>query len=254
MLWEENLNHKEKKMKNVESDKIDTIKDTKIESINGTWIIIGGEKKWVRKCPKCDESIYHKNKKNCNQSNNKKIICRNCKDVSQLKGIYRKCLNCNKEFYAPLSQIKVGWGNLCSIKCNHIFNNIGKYIRTKEILSKQSKSGRKRRYREILEKFGQIHPNFNPNACKFIENFGTKNGYNFQHAQNIGEFYIKELGYWVDGYDKNKNVVIEYNEPHHYTSNGKLNKKDKKRVSEIKQHLKCKFIIYNSSNNKIEIL
>lgn len=254
MLWEENLNHKRKKMKNVEFDNKNTINEIKPKSINEIWNIIGGKKKWIRKCPKCNNNVYHKNKKNCNQSNNKKNSCRKCKDDSQLKGNYKKCLNCNKKFYVPLSQIKVDFGKFCSIKCSHKFNNIGKYIRTEKILSKQSKSGRKRRYREILEKFGQIHPNFNPSACKFIEEFGNKNGYNFQHAQNNGEFYIKQLGYWVDGYDKNKNVIIEYNEPHHYKLNGELNQKDKKRITEIKNLLNCKFIVYNAYLKTIQIL
>ena len=50
----------------------------------------------------------------------------------------------------------------------------------------------------------QLYPNFNSNACKIIDEYGNKNGYNFQHAMNGGEFYIKELGYWVDGYDREK--------------------------------------------------
>jgi hypothetical protein len=55
--------------------------------------------------------------------------------------------------------------------------------------------------------------NYNPNACQFIENFGSQNGYNFQHAMNGGEVEI--YGYFLDGYDKEKNVVFEYDEPKH---------------------------------------
>ena len=59
---------------------------------------------------------------------------------------------------------------------------------------------------------------------------------------NGGEFYIKELGYWVDGYDKDKNVVIEIDEKRHFDINGNLHKKDIKRQDEIMDLLKCKFI------------
>jgi hypothetical protein len=93
-------------------------------------------------------------------------------------------------------------------------------------------------------------PNFNPHACKVIEDYGKENGYNFQHALNGGEFHIRQLGYWVDGYDIDKNVVIEYYEKHHSTP--KWEEKDKKRMKNIIETLKCKFIIVYY-NKKIEI-
>jgi very-short-patch-repair endonuclease len=55
---------------------------------------------------------------------------------------------------------------------------------------------------------------------------------------NGGEYYIEELGYWVDGYDETNNVVIEYNEKHHKRQISK----DEKRKNEIIEFLKCKFI------------
>jgi len=94
---------------------------------------------------------------------------------------------------------------------------------------------------------GQLSPRYNSKACKFIENYGKQHGYNFQHAENGGEFFIKKLGYWVDGYDKEKNVVFEYDEIHH--SNRK--EMDIRRMNEIKQHLDCKFIQYDERNRKL---
>ena len=95
----------------------------------------------------------------------------------------------------------------------------------------------------------QMSPGFNPRACQFIEEYGKQHGYNFQHAMNGGEFHIEELGYWVDGYDKEKNVVFEYDEPHH---NIKQEKNDLQRMNEIKNHLKCTFIRYNEKTKKCE--
>ena len=53
------------------------------------------------------------------------------------------------------------------------------------------------------------------------------------------EYYIKELGYWVDGYDKERNTVIEYYEKYHE----KQVQRDLNRETEICNHLGCDFII-----------
>ena len=90
-----------------------------------------------------------------------------------------------------------------------------------------------------------LKPNFNIKACKIIDEYGKTHGYQFQHALNGGEYYIKELGYWVDGYDENKNAVIDYYEDncHHYNKDGTMKEKDLQRIEEIKQYLGCEFIM-----------
>jgi len=87
----------------------------------------------------------------------------------------------------------------------------------------------------------QIMPSFNEKACDLFDKISKNENIYIQHAKNDGEFYIKELGYWVDGYDKENNVVYEYDEKHHFR-NGKLNKKDQIRQKEISDLLKCKFV------------
>lgn len=88
----------------------------------------------------------------------------------------------------------------------------------------------------------QMYPAYNPDACKLIDEYGNTNGYNFQHAENGGEHHIKELGYWVDGYDKKRNVVIEVDEKKHFDRKGNLKEKDVMRQKEIQSHLNCEFI------------
>lgn len=85
----------------------------------------------------------------------------------------------------------------------------------------------------------QVIPSWNPTACQKIDEYGKQYGYNFQHAMNGGEFFIEELGYWVDGYDKGRNTVIEYYEKHH----DRQVQKDFERETEICNHLSCDFII-----------
>jgi hypothetical protein len=93
----------------------------------------------------------------------------------------------------------------------------------------------------------QIIPGWNEMACQKIDEYGKQNGYNFQHAMNGGEYFISELGYWVDGYDNEKNVVVEYYEKWH----SKQKEKDLNRQKEICKHLNCNFIILNENDNTL---
>jgi len=103
--------------------------------------------------------------------------------------------------------------------------------------------------RVSLAKFNghQVTPFYNKKSIFHIEKYGSENGYSFQHAENGGELSISELGYWVDGYDKNKNVVIEFDEKYH----NKQIIKDNKRQNEIIEYLKCDFIRLNEDGKEI---
>ena len=86
----------------------------------------------------------------------------------------------------------------------------------------------------------QMMPNYNISSISILEKRANELEItDLQHAENGGEFYIKELGYWVDGYSKEKNIVIEYYERHH----NNIKKKDLQRQNEITEFLNCEFII-----------
>lgn len=104
---------------------------------------------------------------------------------------------------------------------------------------KKQRSSAIKRIEKLKFNGGQLIPGYNPEACKIIEQYGNENGYNFQHAENGGE--VEVHGYFVDGYDKEKNVVIEIDEKHHFKT-GKLREKDIQRQKEIEEYLGCKFI------------
>jgi len=63
---------------------------------------------------------------------------------------------------------------------------------------------------------------------------------------NGGEYFIEELGYWLDGYDKEKNVGIEYYEKAHKY----FIEKDEIRINKIKNHLDCDIIILKEWKKK----
>ena len=95
-------------------------------------------------------------------------------------------------------------------------------------------------YRLEINRFNgnQMKPNFNKKACELFDKISEENNVKIQHAMNGGEYYIKELGYWLDGYDAENNIAYEFDEKAHKY---KLNK-DVIRQLEIEKYLGCKFI------------
>jgi hypothetical protein len=93
--------------------------------------------------------------------------------------------------------------------------------------------------KRIEERKGQCNPNYNPKSIPILENKAKELGItDLQHAENGGEYRIKELGYTVDGYSPSKNIVIEYYEKRHKNHI----EKDEKRKNEIMNYLNCDFI------------
>lgn len=94
--------------------------------------------------------------------------------------------------------------------------------------------------RELLinrfEKFGHT-PIYNPKGCNIIEILNN-NGFNFQHAENGGEYRV--IGYFLDGYDVEKNIALEIDEPRHWW--GDHQEKDIRRQQKITEELGCRFV------------
>lgn len=106
--------------------------------------------------------------------------------------------------------------------------------------------------RELLKQPGcslqkSFIPAYNKIACIYFDLLNNYNNWNGYHALNGGEFYIKELGYWVDYYEPNLNLVIEWDEPGHYID-GILKNSDIERQIKIVEHLNCTFVRINEKN------
>ena len=95
-----------------------------------------------------------------------------------------------------------------------------------------------------------ISARYSKNACVYIDKLNNKFGWNLQHAENGGE--VSMFGYFFDGYDKERNIVFEYDEPHHYADveNNILKEKDIERQNYIIKQLNCEFYRYNEKLNK----
>jgi len=99
---------------------------------------------------------------------------------------------------------------------------------------------------KYLQKNPNFHgPRYNRKACNYIDELNKKNNWNLVHALNGKEECI--YGYFVDGYDKDLNIVFEYDESGHYEDvyNNILKEKDLIRQQQIIDKIKCQFYRYN---------
>lgn len=157
-------------------------------------------------------------------------------------GFYKRVLfiaehNCKLDGLKCKCGAKYIWSRYCRKCPDYKANQLGK-PHSKEV---------KRRLRLAALEYiattkGQPCPRYNKNSIPIIEDYGKKHGYNFLHAENGGEYCIKELGYYVDAYDPVANVVLEVDERHHFDHRGMLKERDQQREAEIKAHLGCEFI------------
>jgi hypothetical protein len=228
---------------------------------------------WKKNCPKCGREQTYCCKGIYIKSLKKNTWCNSCrgfgnrKYTSQL--LEKKCPKCNfimgyGSYLVYKRSLDGRWiCKKCATKDSAKYTDKS-FTKTKEYREKMSKSIRLARkvsvrydteeYKEKLriaklnqiKKLGTQH-NYNPYACKFIEEFGKKHGYNFQHALNGGEIII--AGYSLDGYDKEKNIVFEYDELKHQAPSVKKN--DEIRQQRIIKKIKpTMFIRYDECFNK----
>jgi hypothetical protein len=78
---------------------------------------------------------------------------------------------------------------------------------------------------------------YNKTACKFFDSLNEFMAWKGVHAENRGEFCVG--GFWVDYYEPNENLVIEWDEKHHKLPSRK--KKDEYRQRYIIDKLGCEF-------------
>jgi len=249
--------------------------------------------KWHRKCSACENKIYYISQRGLegaikrNPINNKCHTCKQSGRVAWNKGIsYEEAYGKERATKIKKQQSHLGikngmYGKSHSIETrnkmrgkrkNFVPWNKGltKYdhpsilkisiLQTKNNSAKSLNARRKikiARLRELEDRYGkyQLVPNYNKNSIPIIENYGKKHGYTFQHAENGGEVFFRKAAAWADGYDEEKNVIIEYYEKSHYLNNKTLNEKTIMREKILQQLLECTIIrihAYNPNNLKFE--
>lgn len=240
-LWEEkNLTEVLKKYENNGVlDGRDITKNIQIKSNDENLKDITIEK-WKRSCPKCNKELTYKTKWRCLNAENKKYCCAVCRQIGinhfiphrkkkfpNGREYTRSCPRCKS-----IIKYKDRKGLWFGIKRNYVCKDCRKSDLRIKFCNKK-----------------QFMPSYNPNACLYFDKLNESNSWNLQHALNGGE--IKFEGYWLDAYDKQKNIVVEYDEYHHF-KNGQLKEKDLDRMNYIKNKLGCRFFRYDERNNKLK--
>lgn len=80
-----------------------------------------------------------------------------------------------------------------------------------------------------------IAPSYNMKTVELFKKFDSANNTIGQYATAPNEFYIKELGYWVDYINFDLKLIIEVDEKHHFTKDGNLKERDVQRQKEIQE-------------------
>ena len=183
--------------------------------------------KWKKKCPKCDKQIEFTSRSALRRSVRKNSLCKTCSNLTYFNPRFTGKKH-NENFYKtrPIGEKHHYFGKNLSEECR---NKISLTMR----LKRQSVYSA---------------ANFNPVACEYFNKLNEHNHWNLQHALNGGE--VRVIGYSLDAYDRDKNIVVEYDEPKHYL-NGKLREKDVLRQQRIIAHLGCKFHRFNERTQKL---
>jgi hypothetical protein len=200
---------------------IDTQKDCERKE----WIDIGKKRIWIRRC-ECGKirlfhypSTYKKSKNLCHKC---AMIKHNRSDKMRQASAQCK-LGKKNHFYGLIGNLNPACRSENRIK-------ISNALKGKNTGSKGNQ--RAKGYKHTKE------------TRKFISDVNKgKNGH---------QYFLESLGYFLDYYEPNLNIVVEYDEPRHYDINEILKPKDKKRMDEIKNYLKCQFFRFNQRNNTLK--
>lgn len=95
-------------------------------------------------------------------------------------------------------------------------------------------------------------PAYDIESIPVLDRFASEYGLHLQHAEHLGEKFIPELGYWLDGFDSEKNIVVEVDEPHHFYKH-QLGQRDVRRHRELVETLQCSIyrIYFNKRTNRV---
>lgn len=233
--------------------------------------------KFYRNCPKCEKPISYNTKGDRQQGEKKNTQCKQCVADGRVynkkpKQHKRNCPGCNKDiWYTELKSLRrAEREKRCCKLCCSPFKD-GKNEKLSLSLNKRYESIRKEKECKTCKNIfiitncdkdriycnfecyindsdilkGKFLPSYNKEACSWFDDFNSKYGFEGIHALNNGE--KKVLKYWVDYYEPNHNIVIEYDEYFHKDQK----EKDIERQNKIINHLNCEFYRVNDKTKII---
>lgn len=187
---------------------------------------------FIKKCPTCDKNIYFCNKYRLKDSINKKRECASCSKLGEKNPLFGK-------IYTKEERKKNGM----------LVKNSQKY-KLYHSSGRSAEISRNLVFKRISE-YG-VPIGVNKNACRFFDYLNKKLYWNGLHAfNNVTKMEHKELGYLIDYYYKELNLIIEWDEERHYYRDGSLKEKDIKRQNNLLKKLNCKFYRIREKTNEV---
>lgn len=228
---------------------------------------------WVKKCSKCGRERVYSCKGSLTLAAKRGTLCNSCqastkKAIPPDGGWTRQCKNCGRKMVYSCKKSYI-LGYRTNSKCRRcVTKEVSEtrdmsWAQSPEYKTKMSialksvrntdKYGEKFRQkcRENKQKQIQqqgIQRTYNPVACKFMNQFNLKFGTKLQHGMNGGECQF--VGYSLDGYDKENNIVFEYDEPKHHvlTVRQKDNERQKRLIECLRPN---RFFRYDEKYNRL---
>lgn len=242
------------------------------ESENKECVITGNRKKWKRQCPSCNKDIYHTECWVRNKSEKLSKKCKSCALKGRVVSVETRLLQ-SKSFKGRkvsdktrknMSIAQTGRKHSIETRLKMCGSNNGMYgvYRTGDknpFCGKKHDDESKRKMRiamshKIIKKdvvSGRLN-NINSKEILYFEKLEKEKNWNgIFYGKCSHQFLLNELGYFIDYYEPNLNIVVEYDEPRHYMC-GKLREKDIIRMNNIKNFLNCKFYRFNEKLNLLQ--
>jgi len=176
------------------------------------------------------------------QANWRNSHCKSCRYSNKIdKKFERICPQCKEVVYhKSKGSMYYSQGKLCQSCSNSGENN--------PFHGKTHTEEHKLKCRErAIFQMEVSGPAYNKQACKYFDKLNLEMGWSGQHAENGGEIIIE--GYFVDFYDAERNIVVEYDEPHHEKPSVK--KKDRQKERIILKSIGCEFYRFSEKYNKL---
>ena len=225
-----------------------------------------------RECPKCYKILIYAGSRECNRARRRNSLCLSCntkinnKARNSWSGKNNPWYNkprcgVSNPFYGKIHSKEAKLKIAENTKITHLGKKQSPATKLKisvALLGKPKSQEHRKKciingkcgYIEWKRKCGILKSGYNPLACEYFDQLNNINGWKLQHARNGGE--IRCNVYFIDAYDKENNVVVEYDEPYHYDVYGNLKERDDKRMKYILEKLRCKFFRYNEITKELK--
>lgn len=177
------------------------------------------DRSWSLKCSNCDKTTEYSTRENYRRAiRDGRTMCIPCRGKAN-KGLKR----------TELQRKNIAKKTKIAMHNPHIRQKVLQGLNRPEVKRKR------REYRIEQIKLSGGWTSYNKTACIFFDKLNKELSINGVHALNNGEKQI--AGYFVDYYEPNLNIVIEWDEPHHK----KQIEKDMIRAKNIINEIGCRF-------------